>query len=255
MIQVYQIYFDDVTKQQLEPEFIPYFNDKKDGYFENTIIRNIYEQNIQTDYIGVSSWKQKRKTILTGAEIMNFIQKDIDVGKEKDVYLYPPVYNCITTYDNITAEGYDLKGIIKAPDIWFQHKAMSKVYDADVLLNNSGILPFNIFDGKWIFSHCNYWIAKKKVFDEYCEKVLIPSINFFERADIKLMAQSASWYTHSHEGKKYPSYSFVMEGLFGAFLAHSDYTYSYIYKKRLSGRRKRYKIVNVTGYERTENYV
>lgn len=251
-ISIFQIYFDKYTKKHLEKEFIPYFNDKKDGYFENTVIKEIYNQNIQCDYIGISSWKQYSKTKFTGTELISHIQKDIDAGTQKDVYLYTPVHRCITAA-GIIPQGYDVNGIIKAPDIWSWHsKRISKIYDADMLLNNSGILPFDIFDGKWIFSYCNYWICRKEIFNEYCEKVLLPAIDFFERPDIKQSPQSQAWYLHTHQNKKYPCYSFVMEGLFGSFLAHSDYTYSYLYKKvkKRMNMKKKYLKVNVLRYER-----
>lgn len=241
MISVFQIYFDEITKKALEPEFIPYLNQKKDGFFENTVMVEVYKDhalqntNSLNDYIGISSWKQRGKTLLTGKEIMAFIQQDIDMDMGKDVYLYPPIPACNN-------------GIIQAPDIWTQHKGWGKeVYNIDILLNNSKILPFDIFDGKWNFSHCNYWIAKKEIFIKYCEQIVVPVISFFNRAEIKKI--TPEWYTHRHENKKYPSCSFVMEGLFGAFLAHSDYSYKYIYKYR-AGRRRRdgYKIGNISGY-------
>lgn len=258
LFSIYQIYFDDKTKARLEPEFIPYFNDKKDGYFENTVIKDIYdkinatpEAFAQADkYIGISSWKQRSKTELTGADIISRMQKDIDSGKEKDIYLYPPVSIIQPNYTNI-AEGYDFNGIIKAPDIWTQHKALGdKVYGVDVLLNNSKVLPFNILDNKWAFCHCNYWIAKKEIFNEYYQNVLKPAIDFLERQDVKRLMPE--WYTHSHENKRYSSSAFVLEGLFGAFVAHKEYSYSYIVKKAI---RRKFKKINIIGYAYGDNYI
>lgn len=258
MIKIYQIYFDENTKKYLEPEFTPYFNERKDGYFENSVIKDIYEkinsasdENISDeDYIGISSWKQRGKTDLKGHEIISHIQKDIENGIAKDVYLYSPIATIKYTFDNIPS-GYDMNGVIKGPDIWTRHKAWGEqVYNADILLNNSNILPFNILDGKWVFLDCNYWIAKKKIFNEYYEKVLKPTIDFFDREDIKQLIPS--WYKHSHEQKKYNSCSFVMEGLFGSFLAHNEYSYSYIVKK---GIKRKYKKINIIGYDNGSAYI
>lgn len=239
-ISVHQIYFSQETQKHLEPEFIPYLNERKDGYFENTVIKDIYEQNIQADYIGISSWKQHIKTRFTGKEILDFMKKDISEQKEKDVYLYPAISNIKINYDN-----NNVNGIITEPSIWSIHKeSHKKAYEIDELLNKSNILPFDIFDGKWNYCHCNYWIARKKVFDEYCEKILLPVMNWFEREDVRKLTGHPS-YLHPHENKSYPFYSFVIEGLFGAFMAHANYSYSYICKKRIN---KKIKMINILNY-------
>lgn len=254
MISVYQIYFDDNTKKYLDKGFIPHFNDKKDGYFENSVIKNIYEKInatpetfLQADkYIGISSWKQRSRTRLRGVEIISHIKKDIETGKEKDVYLYTPIPRIEYTNGTIP-EGYKRNAIIKAPDMWAQHKAYGtgQPYKDDILLNNARVLPFDMFDGKWMFSHRNYWIARKEVFNEYCEKVLLPAIAFFEQPEIK--QQMPVWYEHSYEGKKYNSCCFIMEGLFGAFLAHTNYSWNYIYKKKIN--KTKFLKINIIKYE------
>lgn len=244
-ISVFQIYFDELTKKHLEPEFIPYFNDKKDGYFEKTVMKDIYEKDIQADYIGISSWKQRRKTRLTGKEIIEHIENDISQGKAKDAYMYTPISGVKRVADGIIPMEYYCNAIIKAPDIWSEHKAWGQPYKDDILLNNSGVLPFNIFDGKWVYCHCNYFIVRKSVFEDYCKNILLPTLHFFERPDVK--QQMHKWYKHSHEGQMYTSASFVMEGLFGAFLAHRDYSYSYIHKKKFG---KKLRKVNIIKYEK-----
>ena len=130
-----------------------------------------------------------------------------------------------------------MRAIIKCPDIWEQHKQWGDhPFDADALLNSAKVLPFDLFDGRWVPCYCNYFIAKTEVFDEYCKNVLVPFMNFFEREDIKKHPASVAWYRHRHEKKVYPSYSFIGEGLFGAFLAHSNYTHAYIQKTKKNGR-------------------
>lgn len=247
-VSIFQIYFDDDSKGHLEQGFIPYFNEKKDGYFENSVIRDVYKKQNGLDnslkYIGVTAWKQKSKTNLSANDILQHIQKDIEDGNEKDVYLYTPISHCIVNSDT-APEGYDINAIIKAPTVWERHKAWGiEPYHSDDLLNKNSILPFDLFDGKWIFCDCNYWIAKKQVFDEYCEKVLLPALDFFERPSVKLIMPE--WFPK--EGKKYNSACLVMEGLFGAFLAHSDYSYSYICKKKF---RTGIKKVNIIEYQQT----
>ena len=221
---------------------------EKNGYFENTVIKEIYEKlkfpSEVPDYIGISSWKQRQKTNLKGEEIISHIQNEINRGLAKDVYLYTSASNLLYSYNNVP-DGYYCNGIIRDIDIWEGHKNRGKeVVALDDMLNNSKVLPFDLYDGKWQYGYSNYWIVKTEIFYEYCEKVLFPALAFFQREDIK--QQSPSWYIHSHERKKYPSYSFTLEGLFGAFLAHSNYSYSYIVVKREGGK---FRKINITGYE------
>lgn len=247
-ISVFQIYFNDETKKSIELPFKPYYNEKKDNYFENSVIKDIYEKNIDSKYIGTCSWKQLSKTRLTADKIISHIQHDISKGVEKDVYLFPSISNLIINYDASPPPNYDANGIIKQGTIWEQHKkGWKEVHALDIQLNEAGILPFDLFDKKWCFSNCNYWIAKKEVFNEYCSKVLIPAMEWFDKQALN------SSYVHSHENKKYTHACFTMEGLFGSFLAHSDYSYSYICLNRR--RRNMYRKVNIIGYDSGENYI
>lgn len=252
MISVFQIYFDDISKAKLEEGFIPYENLSKDGYFENTVMLDIYNKiksgaYQDSEYIGVSSWKMNHKTNLTGTEVLDFINKDIKNNCAKDVYIYSPIDGVNPVYD-ITMEVPELHSKIIFPTIWQQHRDWGyRPYDADVILNDAKVLPFEILNDKWVYCHCNYFIARKAIFMEYCEKVLIPFFNFFEREDIKKHPVSEAWYTHLHEKVKYPSYSFVAEGLFGSFLADNEcYTYTYICKRK---RRKKLCWIRIDGYE------
>lgn len=253
MISVFQIFIDSHTERQLDKDFYPYSNEVKDQYFENSVIRRVYEMNPVFNqgikYIGVSSWLQNKKTHLTGKEIIDHIQKDIDAGTEKDVYIYSPIQGIQPKLD-YSINPPLLSGTICQPDAWMGHKQRGEPYKADLMLNAAKVLPFDLFDGKWQYCYCNYWIAKRHVFDEYCQKVLIPAIDFFERPEVK--KAMPKWYVHSYTGEKYNSCCFTMEGLFGSFLAHSNYTFDYICKKRINGQGQ-YKMVRVDGYEIKNN--
>lgn len=207
-------------------------------------------------YLGVTSWKQQDYTHMTGKEIVDFIQEDVDFhgGYEsdgglggKDVYIYCPVDGIEPKLDH--SGHYPVwSGTIRQIDAWMGHKQRGEPYKADLMLNEAKVLPFDLFDGKWQYCYRNYWIAKKHVFDEYCEKVLLPAISFFERPEVK--NAMPRWYIHPGNGKKYNSCCFTLEGLFGAFLAHSNYTFDYILKKKIQ---RQYKMVRVDGYEIINN--
>lgn len=245
MISIFQIYFDEKSKQHLDPAFHPYLNNTKDDYFENSVIAQMHKLE-GADYLGVTSWKQQLKTHLTGKEILDFIQKDIDTGTEKDVYIYSPIQGIEPKRDHLPPY---FSASIRFPDIWnMQWHKTPKVENSNIMLNRSGVLPFDLFDGKWQYCHCNYWIAKRHIFDEYCEKVLLPAIAFFERPEIK--AAMPKWYIHSHEGRKCNSCCFTLEGLFGSFLAHTNYSFEYICKKKI---KRKYEMIKINGYEIINN--
>lgn len=251
MISIFQIYFDAISKAKLEEGFIPYENLSKDGYFENTVILDIYNklkkgEYQDSKYIGFCSWKMNKKTNLTGKEVIDVIKKDIYLQQEKDVYIFSPIDGIEPTFD-ITKDPSPLHATINFPTIWQQHKDWGpRPYDADVMLEQSNVLPFKILNDNWVYCHCNYFAAEKSVFIDYCEKVLLPFFNFFERPEIKSHPVSEAWYTHLHEKIKYPSYSFVAEGLFGSFLANNNYSYEYICKRR---RRKKLCWIRIDGYK------
>lgn len=226
----------------MDPAFYPYSNiGNMDEFFENTVIRRVHELNPEfkkVDYLGVTSWKQHQKTNLSGKEIVDYIQKDIDAGTEKDIYIYSPIQGLTLEFDN------HWHGTIKDPDLWMAHKnRYEQIYNDDKLLNSSRVLPFDLFDGKWQYCHCNYWIAKPHIFDAYCKEVLIPAMDFFNRPEI--LHSMPKWFSHRHQGRKVTSICFTLEGLFGAFLAHSNYTFDYICKKKIRGA---FKMVKVDGY-------
>lgn len=247
MISIFQIYFDKKTEQYLDREsFIPFLKDWEDDYFENSVIARIYNEQEKisgSEYVGVTSWKQsspENKNHFTGQEIIEHIKKDIANGNNKDVYIYSPIQN----FEKINSINGIIHGIIKDQNIWERHKAWGIHPDKEnVMLNDSGILPFDLFDGKYLPCDCNYWIARKDIFNEYCKNVLIPAINFFENLEIK--NKMPKWYQHRHTGKKYNSCCFTMEGLFGSFLAHSNYTVHYFCKQRLKRPRGKFEIVEI----------
>lgn len=247
MISVFQTYFDEKSRAGLEEGFYPHFNKEDNDYFESYVMKQVYEMNPALKegikYLGVTSWKQSQKTHFTAKEILAAIQKDIDAGTEKDVYIYSPLQGV----DIHTAPDGTFHGTIRQPNIYDWHpKRNIQIQKDEKLLNESGVLPFDLFDGKWQYCMVNYWIAKKEVFDEYCKTVLLPAIEFCERPDIK--AQMPKFYRHSYNHKMYNSFCFIHEALFGSFLSHTNYSFKYLCRKKY---RERLRDIVIDGYEMT----
>ena len=62
-MKVFQIYFDQSQIEQLEPGYIPYFNQTCTKYFESKVILDLVTQgeHKDTDYFGVVSYKLRQK--------------------------------------------------------------------------------------------------------------------------------------------------------------------------------------------------
>lgn len=251
MISVFQIFFDEKSEKGLEEAFFPHKNLIDNDFFESNVMRQVYNMNPSfkngMKYIGISSWKQFQKSHITASEIISRMQKDIDANTAKDVYIYSPIH-----YLEPTAHpDGSLHGIIRQPDIWHNHKERFEQIVIDTkLLNDAKVLPFDLYDGKWQYCHCNYWIATRQIFDEYCKTVLIPALEFFERPEVQ--SSMPKWYIHSHTGKKYNSCAFILEGLFGSFLAHSNYTFKYLCKKHY---RRKLQWIQIDGQEITNQLI
>lgn len=251
MIFIYQTYYNAHTKSFCDPDLYPYENKVQDEYFENTVIRNIYESTLKLkgmEYIGVLSWKQLEKTHITGKEMIAHIQKDIRSGTAKDIYLPSPIpdNNNLILTSNYPEEPRIISGRIKGPDGWMEHKIRNeRLYECDKLLNDSGVLPANLFDGKWQYSKCNYWIVRRHVFNDYLQNWLIPAMDYFKNVEHTL----PSYFSHS-SGRSITPICFTLEYLFGSFLGNSGYSFEYLVKKRYHGIRNR-QWVKITGFENT----
>ncbi len=240
MISIFQVYYDEQSEKKLDPSLIPSMNPDKDDFFENSVIRKLYENGLSSAYMGVTSPKMNEKTNLTGKEIVDYIKNDMRYWSEKDVYIYCPLNSIEPHYDFSVCPPL-LRGTIKARDIWAGHKRRTGPFEIDKALNDSGVLPFDLFDGKWKYCYNNFWVAKPHVFNEYCKEVLIPAMDFIGDQDFP------KTYHHS-SGKKYTYACFTLEGTFGAFLAHRNYTVDYICRQKVN---RKFKMIKVDGFEIT----
>ena len=158
----FQIYFDKVSKKGLRPIFETYFNkDKEFFFFENKVIADIYGKldKIDTDYVGTCSWKFSDKIRLDTKLFTELVES---TNNNYDVILFPPGKfiheNCIQRNKTF----------------------YSPIYQICEIFDKENILPFKTTKDLWTCSYCNYWIAKKEVYKDYCEKVLIPAMKAFK---------------------------------------------------------------------------
>jgi hypothetical protein len=190
-IQIYQTFFDELSKSKLDGGFIP-LQTKFNHNYENDLILDIWKSRewINAKYIGLLSWRFYEKTGLLST----------DLKLTKDVHCYFP------------------KGYAKY-DHPFSRKGFGSVDKLVQLADSYNLFPFKLKEYKvkqnvW----CNYWIAKPHIFDDYCTRYLSKTIEFFKnRPEYNL--------TEQHRGKQVPAMTFFLEGLFSIYLQHENINY------------------------------
>lgn len=85
-----------------------------------------------------------------------------------------------------------------------------------LLIDELNILPFKMQSDKWTCSYNNYWVAKKHVYKDYCERVLIPIMQAFKENEklVKFVKDNP----FNHNATKYPICPFLMELLMGFYV-------------------------------------
>lgn len=201
--KIFQVFYDKASAQRLDEKLIAYPNKNTDNYFENSVILDIYNKKIDCEYVGVTSWRLKEKTNFYAQDLLDHVD-----NTGADVIIYLTKYPFVTQIANMPI------------DIWKSKlHTTTDIYKASKLLNDSGVLPIDIFAKEWTTCFCNYWIAKKEVFDKYVETILAPAIKWMQENKDTL----AQFKFTNRGNKNYPIETFVLEGLFGSFLAHNNY--------------------------------
>ncbi len=63
LLKVYQIYFEEAQRTNLEQTYVPFFNSDCTPYFENSVIKKLIEDGAHKDaqYFGVVSYQLRNK--------------------------------------------------------------------------------------------------------------------------------------------------------------------------------------------------
>lgn len=197
--KIYQIYYNEISKKRLSPIFEPYDNstDKSLMFFENNVIVDIYNKldTIKADYIGTTSWKFSEKTRMGAVEFTEAIKANINTN---DVILFP-----IQKHMN--------ENCVQRNKVFY-----TPLYKLMEMFDNKNILPFKMLTDKWTCSYCNYWLAKKQVYKDYCKKALIPAMKAF--MEDKEIIDFNSKHKSNHGGNHYSYTPFLLELLMGYFV-------------------------------------
>lgn len=179
--------------------------------FENNVIAKIYKEYKfkPTDFVGVTS---PQIIIKTGLTIDNIVEACDD---SHDIINY-------WNEDDCTLPIWDTN-----------RRNCTNLSIAAKELNDTGLLPVDIFAKPWYVLYANYWIARNSIFRNYCKDFLLPSIEYFSETkwiiwDIKKLGLL-------HRKRFYPIAPFVLEGLFGTFIANNTFKI-----KKIKGNRNRH---------------
>ena len=205
----YQIYFKEEQKNFLLPIFEHYDNsdDKTFDFFENRIIKKIYDnlKNEEADYVGTTSWKFMQKTKFNAEIFMEVVEA---TNCNYNVLLFP--------HHNFVEENC----------IERNKKFYTPIYQLCEIIDKEQILPLNLEHDKWTCSYCNYWIAKKEVYKDYCERVLFPIMKAFEKnKTIKKFVKNNPF---KYNNRDYPLTPFILELLMGFYINKYNINHSII---------------------------
>jgi hypothetical protein len=200
-VGIYQIAFDDNGLRCIDPEFIRYFNNRKDQFFENNVLIDIYKSNRYKlfDYVGVLSWRFTEKTDLNGTDVL----KEIDQNRTIDLFNFSP--------HSYRHEQHP-----------YNRERLREGERLAQMIDDRNILPFNLFhyDTEGLLIWCNYFVCKKDLFALYIEKYLLPLVKYLSAPDdeIKQFIQKE---IHHRDGGRYTIVPFFLEGLVSVF-AHRE---------------------------------
>lgn len=206
-IKIYQIYYDEATRQSLDPYFIPLDNSNspRRDWFEYWPIRNVLlnEKFDDDDYLGFLSPKFKLKTHCTGGAVFEQVR-----NSDVDILSYSPFFDQSAIYINSFYQGdFYHKGLIQASQEFFDCVGIS--IDLSTFVSDQGTTIFS-----------NYFIAKYKVWREWF-KVAEQLFSICEQPGHPLGVKLCSG--TDYNGGKLPLKIFLMERLISVVMEQNNW--------------------------------
>ena len=220
-LAIYQIYYDEFSKKELFPFFIPYDNSKvaskwyEYGVFRQNFLNKKYKA---FEYTGFVSWKFQGKTNISGREFIKFIENHSGY----DVYFINP----------FQGNTYRFKNVWECGD--FFHPGLMEI--VDYIFRN---LNYNIDINKMVNSnqdtlYSNYWVGNEKwwnLYMEFCE----PIYSFIETSGDSFIHERIL--KEADSGNKASFIPFIMERMFSTVIFNQRHNlrvipYSYKSYKR-----------------------
>lgn len=212
--RVYQIYYDDASKQACYPEFEHYHNEVCSPFFENSIIVKLIKEgkHIESDYFGVLSGNFRHKIIHSREGKKITPQYILDNIGDSDVVSF--------------FRHHKNKNVVNKADLFHPgfKRALKNILSAigfDVDLDKD--TRFTVYQ--------NHFIAKSSIYEKYVKELLEPVINEMCNKSNKEL-QNIIWQDSGYHKKNtmpeklkkelgvsyYPYHTFICERLFSVFL-------------------------------------
>lgn len=211
--KVYQIYYDEGSKEACYPEFEHYENKVCSPFFENSIITKLIaeDRHIETDYFGVFSGNFKHKMTVT-----------------RDSQKYSPqiILNSLDTDVVSFFRGHQNKNVVNKAELF--HPGFKRA-----LINTLNAIGFEVdLEKDTRFTvYQNHFIARSDIYEKYVNELLEPAIKEMCNTANKEL-QNIIWQDSNYHKKKtmpdklkkelgvpyYPYHTFICERLFSIFL-------------------------------------
>lgn len=236
MLNIWQVYFNDIGKKNCYPEFNHYDNSKKlTEHFENSVIVDLIdkEEHKKTEYFGVFS-HDIRKDMPFKENGLPFSPENLEtvIQQNQDIDVF--AFQKRRKQKNIVlqAENY--------------HKGFVEIVKK--ILRETGFLDDWPGRGKWKDSKdlpptldyiilFNYFIARGAVYERYVNELLRPAMKILEGIPEaynnatykKLNTQEIGRFTQAFGKPYYPFHPFVLERLPSIFMQKYKYNFKHVF--------------------------
>ena len=159
-IEIYQIYYNEATRQSLDPDFIPLDNTHgpKEWYEFYPMLQFLNTHELDDDtYYGFLSPKFFEKTGVCGKDLHQIIQRhaiDVD-GNRVDVFLSSVGFNSLTYHQNVFYQG-------ERNHPGFLSLMQLSLRKMGIFLDLKSMISTN-----YNSAFCNYVIAKKRYWQQW----------------------------------------------------------------------------------------
>jgi hypothetical protein len=221
---IWQVYFDELSKKNCYPEWKHYDNSKKlTEHFENSVIVDLIDsqEHKKADYFGVFS---------------HDIRKDMPF-KEDGLAFSPETLEKVIV-DNPDVEVFSFQKRRQNKNIVTQaehyHPGFVKIINT--ILDETGFLtglPLNL-DYIILF---NYFVAKSAIYEQYVEELLKPAMKVLEGIPDayksagykKLNTATLGRFVEAFGKPHYPYHPFILERLPSIFMQKYKYNFKHIF--------------------------
>lgn len=234
LVKVYQIYYNEESKNKLESEYIPYYNNPTTVFFESKVMSDLIKDNkhIDCDWFGVVSPSLRNKvhgSKTWGRSIANRSKRNFSPGEFE---------NYVTTFKPDIASYCTHPPHAVFPWAEKYHKGISKAI-VEILKK----LKYNIY---WdtvsrFVIYFNYFVARPPIYADFVNTLLNPAMDLMindsyikSLVDIDSRYQTQNVRGISDELKQqigyeyYPLHPFICERLINLYIIKHQNRFKFI---------------------------